>query len=142
MRNSAGILCETFLVYRDEQAERSTGGKQRYRQLVPCLCRRKAFRQLARRSKGLGYFQIKILGHAYSYLEMRVRSSGMCRLKSRIGGKGHGTDRREHRASQTVCGRRSHKMSSLRKTYDENHRSNGLLVRLRRDAVRPVALPV
>ena len=75
MRNSAGILCETFLVYRDEQAERSTGGKQRYCQLVPCVCRRKAFRQLARRSKGLGYFQIQILGHAYSYLEMRVRSS-------------------------------------------------------------------
>ena len=107
MRNSAGILCEAVLVYRDEQAEGSAGGKQRYRQLVPCLCRRKAFRQLARRSKGLGYFQIEILGHAYSYLEMRVRSSGMRRLKSRIGGKGHGTDRREHRASQTVCGRRS-----------------------------------
>ena len=46
-----------------------------YCQLVPCVCRRKAFRQLARRSKGLGYFQIQILGHAYSYLEMRVRSS-------------------------------------------------------------------
>ena len=83
---AAGLLREAVLVYRNVQAQGSAGCKQQYRKLVSGFRRRKAFRQLACRSKGLGNFQIQILGNPDSYLEMRMRTSALRRLTQGAGG--------------------------------------------------------
>ena len=142
LRHAAALLREVELVHPHDRGPRPDAGRERDDRLAPRARQARALRQVARGQRRLGPLARALLGHAAADLGVRVgRLRG--RLLRRLDRRAARARRRGPRRPAPALHRRGDRpLRGLRRGDAAGRGGDRRLVRLGRDAVRAVPLPV
>ena len=135
LRDAAALLRQAVVVHPHVAAARPPARRQRDRLLAPGAHQARPLRQVAGEQRRLGDLARALLGHAAAGLALRERPRGVHRRVRGPRGEGRPRDRRP----ASPLRRRAHVgLPGVRRRDAPRARGHRRLVRLGRDAVRPV----
>ncbi len=143
LRHAAPLLRQVELVHRHLAGARAAARQQRADRLAPRAHQARALRQMAGEQRRLGALARPLLGHAAA--DLGVRRRGLRRpLLRRLGRRAARARRRRgpRRPPPPLHRRGCRRLRALRRRDAPGRVGDRHLVRQRRDALRPVPLPV